>query len=301
MSYRNGLMAGQIVHGQKDSYQVEKAISERHKSSIYAAVSCNQGLEVVLKQGNMFPKGLEREATIQILIQKAGGHKNILSSYEIMKDQKIVVSPLIKTGTLGDLLWRKIYLPEDETIEVALSLCEALDYLHSLGIVYRDLKAGNVLLDGATPTLYDFDVTWHDCISNYDIEGCAYGSPVTMAPEVFRGGKTDPRQDIYSLGVLLYEMLSGVSPFRAPTSNETIKNQLHKKIHPIMGIAPALNYVIMRAVEKNPDERYQTAAELKQDLELIKNGIQAPRIEKDIIDITAGDFKKAYLNAVGRK
>src|SRR3989344_7792306 len=102
----NYLEIGQIVHGKKDSYQVEKAISERHKSNIYAAVSCNQGLEVVLKQGNMFPKGLEREATIQILIQKACGHKNILSSYEIMKDQKIVVSPLIKTGTLGDLLWK---------------------------------------------------------------------------------------------------------------------------------------------------------------------------------------------------
>ncbi len=287
-------MAGQIVHGKKDSYRVEKTLSERLKTNVYSAISLNQGLDVVLKKGNIeMIKGLEREAAIQILIQKAGGHKNILPSYEIIKDEKIVAVPRIRTGTLEDLQEKIGIFTEKEVIPLVLNLCDGVDYLHSLGIVHRDVKRDNVLLELADPNLqkitrdtliynpeliipklYDFDVSLHDCISGYDKKGCVYGTPTAMAPEsIIAGGKVDLRSDIYGLGILMYELLADNSPFRTQSAYETMLNQIKEFAPLLSNVSPAFNYVLLRALEKNPDQRYQNVGELKQDLEMIQNGL----------------------------
>jgi len=276
MSY-NDFSEGQIVHGKRDSYQIERTLSQRNNANVYTAVSLNQGLEVVLKKQapSSISKGLEREAAVQILIQRHGGHQNILSPYELIKDEKAAVFHYIKGGNLAEFQRRKGKFTPQLAIAVLSPLCDAVDYLHSLGIVHRDIKRDNVLLKLTrvadeekaetplivTPKLYDFDLGWHECISGYDLEGCVYGTPTAMAPEVCRGGKTEPRQDIYALGVLLYELLANHSPFEAETVRGTMWNQFHKAAPSITNfndqVTPGFEYVLQKTLAKKPDQRYQ--------------------------------------------
>lgn len=168
-------------------------------------------------------------------------------------------------------------LPEEKVITLGIQIAQTLQDAHEEGIVHRDLKPGNIMLTprdqiklldfGLAKLLAPGKATTAETLSEIHDAG---GTMPYMAPEQLQGGKPDPRSDIYSLGVVLYEMASGVRPFEAKTSAALIDAILHKPApsprQVNRGLSLGLEYVILKCLEKEPDYRYQSAREVVVDL-----------------------------------
>jgi serine/threonine protein kinase len=156
------------------------------------------------------------------------------------------------------------------------ALAGALHYAHESGIIHRDVKPGNILLTSRTtpvetekalpadvqPVLTDFGLVRFLNSSRQTSTGVIAGTPTYMSPEQARGETTDARTDIYSLGIVLYEMLAGRVPFEAESTLGVLNKIINDPTPPIAGLSPALQAVVNRALAKNKQERYQTPLEL---------------------------------------
>jgi serine/threonine-protein kinase len=148
---------------------------------------------------------------------------------------------------------------------IVQGLCDVLQSIHDRGVIHRDVKSGNVRLNGVDPTVLDFNLSWTPSTACLDEEGAAYGTPNYMSPEAWRG-EVDLRTDVYSAGVVLYELLTGKQPFEGASANEVM--MLHLTATPIpprtlaTGVSCDLSDIAMTALEKDPDDRFQSAGEM---------------------------------------
>jgi serine/threonine protein kinase len=176
----------------------------------------------------------------------------------------------------GDLKHRaEIGLNPDVAIIYSTHVAYALDQIHSIGIVHRDLKPANIMFRGDDSlALADFGISKKlDANSDITTIGQVLGTPYYMSPEQGEGLSVDTRTDIYSAGVLLYELLTGVKPFNAETPAALIYQHVH---NPIPKLPSGLNQyqkIIDRTLAKNPEDRFQSANELIQVLEDAENGV----------------------------
>src|SRR5919202_553825 len=172
-------------------------------------------------------------------------------------------------GSLRDVLRRRGRLPPDEAIAMARQLAEALAYCHAHGVVHRDLKPDNVILTGdGRPVLIDFGSVLLEGAKRLTFSGLSgeLGTPEYMAPEQVRGKRGDARTDVYALGILLYELLTGQPPFSAAGGEgavQVMRRHLQESPAPPAGAAltPAQRGVLARALRRDPEERFQTMAE----------------------------------------
>jgi len=216
-------------------------------------------------------------------------HPNIVQVYDfdIADDRPYIVMELLEGPTLADFLisFRKAdkTLPPEFTGRVITAVAGALDYAHSRGVIHRDVKPSNVLLrresgpldpaaplpDDLQPVLTDFGVARLADTSIRTASGAIIGTPAYMSPEQVSGTKIDARSDIYSLGIMIYQMLTGRLPFGGDTS-DTVASTLIKHITempPAMPeVSPAVQAVVFRALAKDPNGRYQKASDLAVDL-----------------------------------
>jgi serine/threonine-protein kinase len=174
---------------------------------------------------------------------------------------------------------RKKRIPSDQVARLLNQISIALDYAHKQGVVHRDIKSGNIMLHNKTddipldrpltddiePVITDFGLVRIMNATTQTASGTVSGTPAYMSPEQARGDPTDHRTDIYSLGVVLYEMLAGRVPFEADSTLTVLHMQIHTAPPPIPGIALKVQQVIDHALAKNPDERYQDSRELAMD------------------------------------
>ncbi len=206
-------------------------------------------------------------------------HPNIVSVYDVGNEGDIyyIVMELIQGKTLKEIIVEEGLLSWKWSVKVAMQIASALETAHKNNIVHRDIKPHNILItENGTAKVTDFGIA--KAVSNSTITafGTTIGSVHYFSPEHARGGYTDAKSDIYSLGVVLYEMLTGKVPFDADTPvSIALMHMQEKVIEPITinpQIPKSVNDIVVKAMQKDPNLRYASATEMIKDLNLsLKN------------------------------
>lgn len=211
-------------------------------------------------------------------------HPNIVQVFDfgISENSKpYLITEYLQGESLADILQTSTNIPAQRAVSIFLQVCDGLSVLHKKGIVHRDLKAGNIFLvheaDASDVVkILDFGIAKMLDDENKDQkltkDGEVFGSPLYMSPEQCTGRKVDARSDIYSLGCVIYECLTGSPPHIGGSPFETMNKQCNEPTLSLRGIAPELpipdllDELVMKALMKDPQERQQTAEELKASL-----------------------------------
>jgi eukaryotic-like serine/threonine-protein kinase len=209
-------------------------------------------------------------------------HRNIVTVFEFAEEGNtpFIVMEFLRGTSLSARMVSPLPLSLDAKLDIIAQLCDALHYAHLQGVVHRDVKPANVfLLTDGTVKLLDFGIA-KMTTSTLTRQGDVLGSASYMSPEQVRGSDTvDGRADIFSVGVVLYELLTGRKPFDADQPTATIVKILNEDPTPIESLAPELPAQLVaavnRALAKNPDDRFATAGELSKELQWIRRAVAA--------------------------
>jgi serine/threonine-protein kinase len=211
------------------------------------------------------------------------------------KSRPYIAMEYLEGQTLSELLKNVRPLPEPDAVRIASRICEALEYMHKNNVVHRDLKPQNIMLcNDGTIRIMDFGIAKSLDSRRLTFVGFtpAMGTPDYMAPEQVRGSRGDQRTDIYSLGAILYEMVTGEPPFGGDSAYVIMNARVTgdpaapRKLNP--KLTPVLEEIILHAMERDPKRRYQSAGEMKAELDDYErvemtnrcSRLQAPQIWK---------------------
>jgi serine/threonine protein kinase len=253
-------------------YRIVEPLGEGGMAAVYKAYQATMDRYVAVKvlprflaSDPEFVGRFKQEAKVLARLQ----HPHILPVYDFGEHEgyTYLVMQCIEAGTLADLLQGRP-LPGEQIQRIVAQVGDALDYAHSQGIVHRDVKPSNVLIDErGNCQLTDFGIA-------KIVEGATYltrtggtvGTPAYMSPEQIRGEKLDGRSDIYSLGIVLYEMATGRQPFRAETPPAVFVKHLHDPLPPPrklnQDLPEVFERVILKALSKDREHRFRTASEM---------------------------------------
>jgi len=262
-------------------YRIERKLGAGGMADVYLAEDQELGRRVAIKilnsrHGNddQFIERFRREAKNAAALN----HPNIVSIYDRgeAEDTYYIAMEFLDGRTLKELIVGRGAAPINVAIEYARQILSALRFAHRHGIVHRDIKPHNVLVDGeGRVKVTDFGIA-RAGTSQMTETGSIVGTAQYLSPEQAKGGEVDPRSDLYSLGVVLYELLTGKTPFDGETPVEIAMKHLSTTPQPPSKLRPdvprELDMVVMRALAKNPDERYQSADEMEGDLERVARG-----------------------------
>jgi len=257
-----------------DGCEVVKKLSTGPITDLYHAIQEPLGRPAFVKAlgssilpSSPFAASLEREARLLAELD----HPNILKVYDFVRrgERMWLVLEYVDGASLEELMQKSRKLPEPFACRVALEICRALSHAHAHGVVHRDVQPKNVLLakDGSVK-LANFSIAFDERMPTAPelLEGgSGYGGPSYMSPEQILGERADGRSDLFSLGVLLYEMLSGERPFDGPDDRSTSLRIRRDPVPPLAkkapGVSPALERVTQRCLEKMPSDRFDSSAE----------------------------------------
>ncbi|HEX6107345.1 MAG TPA: serine/threonine-protein kinase [Gemmatimonadales bacterium] len=180
--------------------------------------------------------------------------------------------PYVEGQNVWERLEKEGALPYIEVVRIGRAVADALDYAHRQGVVHRDIKPDNILLEGDRVLVADFGVARavSEVAEKLTATGMVVGTPTYMSPEQASGEREiDGRTDIFALGCVLYELLAGEAPFHGPTPQATLMRRFTgppRGLRPVVQVPEALEAALMRALARDPKDRYQSAAELAQAL-----------------------------------
>ena len=223
----------------------------------------------------------EREATLASSLD----HPNVVRIYEVGKaGESHFIAMEFLPLTLAHLLKSGGSISANRAVDIARQVATGLEAAHRRGIIHRDIKPQNILLDiHGNAKITDFGIARTLEFSTMTRAGLVMGTPQYMAPEQAKGTPPDIRADIYSLGILLYQMLAGRLPFQGATPWEIIRQHVEEKPEALdSGIPSDLARIVQKCLAKEPDERFQTPAALAEVLTLVQKGL--PKLLAD--DIT---------------
>ena len=222
-------------------------------------------------------------------------HPNIVSVFDVGQEYNIyyIVMELIQGKTLKQIISEEGALPWKWTVNIAIQICSALEMAHKNGIIHRDIKPHNIIItEDGIAKVTDFGIA--KAVSNSTITafGTTIGSVHYFSPEHARGGYTDAKSDIYSLGVVMYEMITGKVPFDADTPvSVALKHMQEEPIEPIQlnsNIPVAINKIILKAMKKDTSARYASATDMMKDLSMALKNPSGSFVEEGI----TGQFTK---------
>jgi serine/threonine-protein kinase len=277
---------------QLDHYRIEELVARSGMASIFRATDLNSGQTVAIKVPHpemeadpLFYDRFKREEDIGRKMDHPGVMKVMKAEKGEERDQVYMVMEWVPGRLLRNILSEEPKLPPERASHITREILDALDYIHHQGVVHRDLKPENIMVAPGDPDRPDSEPL-RDKIKLIDFglagqEGArrltfakltqVMGTPNYISPEQVKGRRGDARSDIYSVGVMLYEMLTGKTPFDGPNpfavmNDRLLNNPIPPREHD-PSISPQLQEIIYRAIERDPRNRYPNAREFARDLE----------------------------------
>lgn len=275
----NHLTMSQLEPGQQvDHYRIDAVAARSGMAVLYRATNLDNGVQVALKVPHaemqadpvLFER-FKREEEIGQLLDHPGIVKTFSSE---SRSRLYMVIEWASGRLLRTILNEEKKLPVDRAVAITLRICDALDYMHKRGIVHRDLKPENVMVDEQDNIkLIDFGIAMKEDARRLTFVNLSatLGTPDYISPEQVKGQRGDQRSDIYAVGIMLYEMLTGQVPFGGPSALAAMNERLLINAPSPRGLNPeiptAIEEIIYRALERDPRHRYATAHEMMWDLE----------------------------------
>jgi serine/threonine-protein kinase len=266
-----------------DHYRIEATVARGGMSTLFKATDLRDGRLVAIKvphpEMEADPVLLERFKREQEIGQELD-HPGVVKTYDGEERSRVyMVIEWVEGRLLRSIMNQENEnqlhrLPIDRAVKITLGICDALDYMHKHGVVHRDLKPENIMVDGQDRIkLIDFGIAMKEDarrITHVSLSPML-GTPDYISPEQVKGQRGDQRSDIYSLGAMLYEMLTGQPPFSGPNllavMNERLLNDPPPARKLNAAISPQLQEILFRALEREPRHRYATASEIAWELE----------------------------------
>jgi eukaryotic-like serine/threonine-protein kinase len=265
-----------------ERYEIGGVLGRGGMAEVHRGRDLRLGREVAVK---VLRSDLARDPSFQVRFRREAqaaaslNHPAIVAVYDTGEDRTTtgatpyIVMEYVEGDTLRDVLRREGVLPPERAMSLSADICAALDFSHRNGIVHRDVKPGNVMLtpDG-TVKVMDFGIARavSDSAATMTSTAAVIGTAQYLSPEQARGEAVDARSDVYSVGCLLYELVTGAPPFTgdSPVSvaYQHVREdpKLPSSVNP--AVPPELDAIVLKSLSKNPANRYQSAAEMRNDL-----------------------------------
>ncbi|UCG52062.1 MAG: protein kinase [Candidatus Latescibacterota bacterium] len=263
-------------------YKIVEKLGEGGMGEVYLAEDTELKRKVALKfLPDQYASDPEALARFKREAQTAAGlhHPNIVTVYEVGQHEgrPYIAMAYVEGEPLTDIISRKD-ITVDKAIDIASQICDGLNNAHGAGIVHRDIKPDNILVDkDGRVKILDFGLAKLGGVSRITGELSTMGTIFYMSPEQTQGSELDRRSDLFSLGAVLYEMLAGRPPFAGEHTAAVIYSITNEEPKPLsqfyQRVPRAMEHVVSKALEKKPSDRYQSAAEFAGDLERVKAGM----------------------------
>jgi|GEM_PF-312711 len=268
-------MADDMLNRKIGRYEIQEHIGEGAMAMVYRAFDPEINRSVackILKADHCVDEEYMSRFLREAKAAGALSHASIVTVFDVgrIDESPYIMMELLQGKDLGDLLKDKPVMGIRETLTIAIQLAKALDYAHSTGIVHRDIKPDNIIVlpDNETIKVADFGIARMN--ENEEAQktqvGSVLGTPRYMSPEQALGDKVDGRSDLFSVGVIIYEMLTGTKAFDGSNMGTLMLQIAQKQPAPLKTINPdvpsGMRQIVQKLLQKSPDKRFQTGAEL---------------------------------------
>lgn len=274
------LQPGTVVNGR---YEVVKCLGTGSMGMVYACRHRElSGHLVAMKV--LFAEVARDEVAAQrfrneIVASYGVSHPNVVRAYEYFRDGDLIAFTMeyIGGGDLADRIGMDEPIEVDEIVRMLMQMCSGVQAIHDAGIIHRDLKPENILLTAnGDIKITDFGIARTGTGPKLTEHGGVVGTIDYVSPEYLERGQVDARSDIYALGVLAYEMVTGEAPFKGKSVIETMTMRLRSDPEPPSKLRPdcpeELDRIVLRAMARDPEERYQQSSEMFADLQILAGG-----------------------------
>jgi len=289
-----------------DRYEILKLLGEGGMGAVYKArdreLDRVVALKVIRPELAGHPSILQRFKQELILARKVT-HRNVIRIFDlgVAHSTRFITMEFVEGQDLSSLLEERHKYPPDEAVKILRQVCTALDAAHTEGIIHRDLKPQNIMIEASGRVcVMDFGLARSMEASGLTQPGTVMGTPAYMSPEQVKGMPADAPSDLFSLGVICYQMLTGEVPFKADTALASMLMRTQGPPVPPVQLEPtlpkALNDITLRALATNPQDRYQSAAEMGRDLGGWQEGTLARAIVTPPMKLMAESKTKKWIS-----